>query len=231
MAPTELGGFPGVGAPGFIWNGIVGVCSPPTSPAGPLAWELQEDRVLSPTLRELHLLHPLGTRLAFAWWAGGQWCPQHPLAGAGGRQLPPGSAGQWAGVCRTILCTGSLKNPSHMHLAALLKLFSFSYVPRAGETRSTSINHSKFSARVSKGEAIVGCGGVTVGPGDGKKKKQPKRREGTSSLCSSFCGEACAPSSSKDLILQTASARSCSGFLGSPIDAKAILGDGRRGEE
>lgn len=62
-----------------------------------------------------------------------------------------------------------------------------------------------------------------------EEENQQKGREGTSSLCSSFCGEACVPSSSKDLILQTALARSCSGFLGSPIDAKAILGDGRGG--
>lgn len=63
-----------------------------------------------------------------------------------------------------------------------------------------------------------------------EEEKQPKGRGGTSSLRSSFCGEACTPSSGKDLILQTASARSCSGFLGSPIDAKAILGVGRGGE-
>lgn len=81
-----------------------------------------------------------------------------PLARAGGQQLPPGSAGRWAGVCRTILCTGSLKNPSHVHLAALLKLFSF-YMPRAGETRSISINHSKFLARVSTGETMWGAEG------------------------------------------------------------------------
>lgn len=64
-----------------------------------------------------------------------------------------------------------------------------------------------------------------MGLGEGGRKAA----EGEGRHLSSFCGEACAPSSSKNLILQTASARSCSGFLGSPIDAKAILGWGDGG--
>lgn len=97
LAPTDLGDFQEWEHPGLFEMGLWGSVLPPsTCPAGPLAWELQEDRVLSPTFWVLHLLHPLGTRLAFAWWAGGQRCPRHPF-GQSRRSAAPSWLGRSMG--------------------------------------------------------------------------------------------------------------------------------------
>lgn len=150
-----------------------------------------------PISRWLHLFLALDTPLASAGWAG-------DAVSARGSSAAP----CW--LCGTLLGTDSLKIPCQAHLSHLGNLQLLLQHGLAGPCSA-----------LGKAQQILGtCRDVGRGCGQGRRKSI--RREGKGREASPAGRRALlppAPSSSCKL----RRLRSCSGFLGSPIDAKAIL--------